>query len=608
MNIPLRRILMTNRILTLITLMIGSVSQISSVLANSPWTVTDSYNLPLTGNATQRLQTEYFRLNQWNVITALTNQYHEPYFYPTVNNPNPAGVHVMDAHKIGLGDFNGDGRQDVIISWATFPHVVERPAIAPTVLLNEAGALNLSSRIWATQPPATIFAYKAGVADFNQDGVDDAVLGAFGVLKRLADGGYQNTWERIPLMVSQDGKLADFTDKIAGQETAVLQGFTFAHDMAVGDVNGDGFMDFYQGRHLFIGDGTGKFTPRNDLIPPEARPNLHYVMSSAIGDLDNDGVGDLVIGVADGQPAESAISGWIFLSDGQPNLANARKVPLPEGRFGLLNNKHNSMTLADINGDGRLDIIIGQTAAQPYYKGRELQVLVNKGAGVFADESSLRVADAVRPDAQGEGITTVLDVNGDGYPDMVDSSGGRPDDVAILINNGQGIFKRMPMSLLPIVQNFHLAGNESWEGQSYGTSRTGYIYPIDLEGNGVASFLVQMFLNPDRWPMQQGDFNRSVLYTISPRKPYEPVPGPQHLSDLECLFNWAEKVEPGLLSDKNIKTQRFTGISYRHYPGTDTYLGFRANRVLLYQPSVRDVLIDLGGVYQYLPLARSAGC
>lgn len=581
---------------------------IPSAYANSPWTVTDNYNLPLAANAMARLQTEYFQLKQWNVISALTNQYHEPYFYPTANDPHPASVHVMDAHKIGLGDFNGDGRQDLIISWTTFPHVVERPPIPPTVLLNEAGSLKLPVNIWAAEPPARMFAYKAGVADFNLDGIDDVVLGAFGVLKRNADGTYQNTWERIPLMVSQGKQLADFSDKIAGQEKGVLEGFQFAHDMAVGDVNGDGFVDFYQGRHLFIGDGTGKFTVRNDLIPSEAGPGRHYVMSSAIGDLDNDGVDDLVIGVADGQPAASAVSGWIFLSNGQPNLANAKKIPLPEGRFGLLNNKHNSMALGDLNGDGRLDIIIGQTAQQPYYKGRQLQLLMNKGGGVFADETDLRLAQAIRPDAQGEGITHIMDINGDGYPDLVDSSGEKPDHVAILVNNGQGVFKRMPMSLFPIVQNYHLAGKESWEGQSFGVSRTGYIYPIDLDGDGVASYVVQMFLNPDRWPMQRGDFNRSVIYTVSPRKPYEPVAGPKYLSDHECLFNWAEKIEPGLLPDKGVRTQRLNGIDYRHYPGTNTFLGFRENRVLLYQPSVSAALVNLGGIYQYLPLARAAGC
>jgi hypothetical protein len=598
---------MSTRCLSLAVLLCSS-GLISHAHANAPWTIIDSFSLPLTANANERLQTEYFRLNQWNVIASLSNQFHEAYFYPTIENRYPEGVHVMDAHKIGLGDFNGDGRQDVMISWATFPHTVLKPPIAPTVLLNESGRLALSSSIWAAQPPETMFAYKAGVADFNQDGRDDAVLASMGVVKRLADGKYENTWERIPLMVSQGSKLADFSGMIAGQETAVLNGFTFGHDMAVGDVNGDGFIDFYQGRHLFVGDGTGRFVPRNDLIPPEAGPNLHYVMSSAIGDLDNDGVDDLVIGVADGQPAQTAISGWIFLSNGQRNLASARKVPLPNGRFGLLNTKHNSMTLADLDGDGRLDIIIGQTAAQPYYKGRQLQVLRNQGGGIFVDETDLRVAATSRPDAQGEGTVRAMDINGDGYLDLVDSSGAKPEDVAILVNNGKGIFKRMPMSLLPIVQNYHLAGKEGWEGQSFGVARTGYIYPIDLDGSGVASFLVQMFMNADRWPLQRGDTNRSVLYTISARKPYEPVAGPRYSSDVECLFNWAEKIQPGVLPDKGVKTQRASGVDYRHYPGTNTYLGVRGNRVLLFQPAVSPELGNLGGIYQYLPLARSAGC
>ncbi len=598
--------LSAERLLLVLTFFVSSLA--IPAYGTSPWTITDTISIPLTANATARLQTEYYRLNQWNVVTTETRQFHEEYFYPTASNRHNAGVHVMDAHKIGLGDFNGDGKRDMIISWATFPHVVEKPAIAPTILINQDGELKLSNDIWANEPPATMFAYKPGIADFNLDGVDDVVLGAFGILKRIADGSYQNTWERIPLMVSQGKQLANFSDRIAGQETGVIPGFTFAHDMAVGDVNGDGIPDFYQGRHLFIGDGTGRFTVRNDLLPPAARPGLHYVMSSAIGDLDNDGVDDLVIGVADGQPENQAVSGWIFLSNGQPNLANAKTIPLPEGRYGLLNTKHNSMNIDDLNGDGRLDIIIGQTKASPYYEGRQVQVLMNRGNGVFVDETDLRLAEAIRPQAQGEGISIVMDINGDGYPDIVDQSGGKPDDVAIMVNNGQGIFKRVPTAQLPIVQNFHLAGNEHWEGQDYGNSRTGYIYPIDLDGNGVASFIAQMFLNPARWPMQQGDANRSVIYTISPVKPFEPVPGPALLSDTECLFRWAERIEPGLLSDKNVQTQRLDGISYRHYPSTNTFLGFRANRVLLYQPSAGGAPADLGGVYQYLPIAREAGC
>lgn len=598
---------MPARILSIAGLLISS-SFVPHAFSDTPWSVVDNYSIPLTGNAYERLNTEYFSLDQWNVITAQSSQYHESYFYPTVNDLNGAGVHHMDAHKIGLGDFNGDGRQDVIISWATFPHTIEKPAIAPTILLNDGGSLKLADDIWATEAPARMFAYKAGVADFNQDGVDDAVLGAFGILKRLPDGSYENTWERIPLMVSEAGKMADYSANIAGQETDVIDSFNFAHDMSVGDVNGDGFIDFYQGRHLFIGDGTGKFTVRNDLIPTEAGPNLHYVMSSAIGDLDNDGVDDLVIGLADGQTTQPAISGWIFLSDGQPNLANAKKVQLPEGRYGLLNTKHNSMNLADLDGDGRLDVVIGQTAGTPYYDGRQLQVLMNRGQGTFIDETDLRVTEAIRPEAQGEGISSIMDINGDGYLDIVDSAGGEPDDVAILVNDGTGKFKRIPTDQLPIVRNFHLAGNESWEGESYGVGRTGYIYPIDLDGNGVASFIVQMFLIQDRWPQQQGDVQRNLIYTISPNKPFEPVAAPAFLSDTECLLNWGEKIEPGLFPDSNVETQRLMDIQFRHYPATNTYLGIKANRILLYQPSISEAMVDLGGVYQYLPSARAAGC
>lgn len=122
-----RRSRMTTRLL-IVANFLFSASITGHLHADAPWTITDSYPIALTGNAVERLTTEYYRPGQWNVISTLTNQYHDAYFYPTFNDQNPAGVHVMDAHKVGLGDFNGDGRQDVIISWATFPHVVEKPA------------------------------------------------------------------------------------------------------------------------------------------------------------------------------------------------------------------------------------------------------------------------------------------------------------------------------------------------------------------------------------------------------------------------------------------------------------------------------------------------
>lgn len=575
--------------------------------ATTPWKIMSGAVEALSPSAENRLTTSHYRIGQWGVLSTESGLWHEEWFYPTAADRHDQGVFTIDAHKAGTGDFNGDGHQDMMISWVVFPHVLARPPIAPTVLLNESGTLLVSDTIWSSQPPSRQFAYHVGVGDFNQDGSDDAVLASAGIIKRNFDGSYDNTWERIPLMVSQSGQLADFSNRIAGQESEVLSTFTFAHDLSLGDVNGDGILDFYQGRHLFIGDGSGGFTPREDQLPSEASVPGHYVMASAMGDLDNDGSDDLVIGIADGQAPGEEVSGWIFLSNGTRSLINGLKLPLPAGRFGLANTKHNNMTISDVNNDGRLDILIGQTAAVPYYAGRLLQLFINKGNGEFIDESA-RVASGDRPQAQGEGIVKVLDVNGDGYPDIVDSAGERPDDVAILVNDGSGHFARMPIQELPLVQNYHLNGKEDWEGQPWGNSRTGYIYPIDLQGDGMASFLVQVHMSPLRWPMEPGDVNQSILYVIAPSQPYQPVAGPKNLSDVDCLMNVAEKLYPELMPDKSIKTARLEGFQYRYYPSSNTYVAVRGKRVLVYRPSVSQQIFDEGSIDQYMPMARAAGC
>lgn len=334
-------------------------------------------------------------------------------------------------------------------------------------------------------------------------------------------------------------------------------------------------------------------------------------MSSAIGDLDNDGIGDLVVGIADGQTGADIRSGWIFLSDNSGSLASGRQVPLAVGNYGLANTKHNSMTLADINDDGRLDILIGQTRAEPYYSGRSVQLLVNRGNGEFVDETTLRLAEANRPEAQGEGLVEVLDVNGDGYPDIVDGAGGIGNtvaDIAIMVNDGSGHFSRMPSDLLPVVMNYHLLGNENWEGELWGIANTPYLWPIDLSGDGIVSFLVQMKFNPERWPQLEGDRAISSFYLIRSKQAYRPVSGPTRLSDIECIMHFAEQSVPEMLPDSGVETQKLDAFSYRYYPSVDTYLAIRGGRLLLHSPSQSSEIVDYGSTSQYLPAARAGDC
>jgi hypothetical protein len=90
-----------------------------------------------------------------------------------------------------------------------------------------------------------------------------------------------------------------------------------------------------------------------------------------------------------------------------------------------------AVAIADLNADGRLDLVVVNAAAD------SMSVLINQGNGAFAP----------KVDYPTGGVPTAVavgDLNGDGRPDLVVTNGGNTSalghTISVLLNTGGGTF------------------------------------------------------------------------------------------------------------------------------------------------------------------------
>jgi hypothetical protein len=185
---------------------------------------------------------------------------------------------------------------------------------------------------------------------------------------------------------------------------------------AAGDFNLDGKMDLAvevagpggnYSVQIMLGKGDGTFQAP---IPLSWNSN-----ALAVGDVNGDGKPDLIV-----TGASQVISIALGNGDGTfKALSPARMGGIP---------LEVPMMVADMNRDGKLDVIIAQRSSQTF------QVLLGNGDGTFLPGGS--VSYAVVDD--GSPTLDVADLNGDGKPDMVVLDGA---GIGVFLGNGNGTFQ-----------------------------------------------------------------------------------------------------------------------------------------------------------------------
>ncbi|UWZ84059.1 FG-GAP-like repeat-containing protein [Occallatibacter riparius] len=294
-----------------------------------------------------------------------------------------------------VGDFNGDGILDWAIPSSNYSYI--------GVFLGKADGTFKAG----TSYDVELWPGDAWSADFNGDGILDLAVGSglSSVLLGKGDGTFK----------------PEVAYPIAG---------------AVGDFDHDGIPDiaglFAESGELKLGvlpgKGDGTFKPAVVTNFGDEGINSPYFI--AVGDLNNDGFPDLVF-------AGSQFSGNLKVLIGKGDGTFSAPVEYFPGRA-----RHvGEPALADLNGDGILDIVVPDDSPQAGVTNAVVSVLIGRGDGTFNAEVAYPVSG---DDGLGDtGLLEVGDFNGDGIPDIAMNnfpSLSLHSDTIVLMGNGDGTF------------------------------------------------------------------------------------------------------------------------------------------------------------------------
>jgi hypothetical protein len=357
----------------------------------------------------------------------------------TTINPNTAPVEQLNMCASGgtdctvlavpvfaVGDFNGDGKLDIAIPQNTGNTV-------SVELGNGDGTFAAAVDYGVGASPNFVLA-----ADFNGDGnLDLAVASGVDESISILLGNGNGTFQSALIVSPGAGSASAPTPKY----------------LAAGDFNRDGKQDLVlasgQTVEIFLGNGDGTFQAPTVLGTTQLGPILdpwNSITGVAVGDFNGDGKLDLAVGLADlpnafdFHPNFPGVSVVLGNGDGTFQAANLLGINEPV----------NGIAAADVNGDGKLDLMLGPSGSG------NPEIVLGNGDGTF--QSPLQTGFPVGK------VFAFGDVNGDGKLDMIfsDPTNGL---ISVALGNGDGTLQNPFNVTAAVPDGAMVAGDFNGDGQ-----------------------------------------------------------------------------------------------------------------------------------------------
>src|SRR5438094_624640 len=379
----------------------------------------------------------------------------------------------LDSYSVAVGDVNEDGKPDLLVAnyYSADGNYYSNGTVG--VLLGNGDGTFQAAVSYGSGGSGPV---SLAVVDVNGDGKPDVVVAnqcassdctngtvgvlfgkgnsTFGRVVSYESGGYQASWVAVA-DVSGDGRpdllvanqCASSNNCANGTIGVLLQnadgsfqtavsypsGGYYAYSLGVSDVNGDGKPDLVVANQcatnsscangtvgVLLGNGDGTFQPALAFSS-----GGKFAFSVAIADVNGDGKPDLLIANEYASTANQSTGTVAVL------LGNGDGTFQPAVTYGSGGQYFYTVAIADVNGDGRPDLLLANQCAIGGCTGGTLGVLLGNGDGTFQPA----VISSI-PQASGGQQLAIADFDGNGTLDVASGAGN-----FLLLGNGDGRFE-----------------------------------------------------------------------------------------------------------------------------------------------------------------------